>query len=78
MTNSNCKRDRAMGLLFNMGVSVASWVLSTIREHLIHISQIHTLLELEVLHMLEGTEHLAILLLFIATNILLSCRVAYI
>lgn len=54
MTNSNCKCDTAMGILFNMGVSIAPWILSTIIEHLIHISQIHTHLEVEVLQMLEG------------------------
>lgn len=54
MTNSNCKRDTAMDILSNMGVSIASWILSTIIEHLIHISQIHTHLEREVLQMLEG------------------------
>lgn len=45
MANSSCKCDIAMTLLFNMGVSVASWTLSTIREHLIRISQIFTLLD---------------------------------
>lgn len=59
-----------MGILFYMGVFTVFWVLSTIMEHLIHISQNHTLLELEVLQMLEGKEYLAYLVSFIATKIL--------
>lgn len=45
MANSKCKGDKAIGILFNMGVSTASWVLSTIIKHLIYISQNHTFLE---------------------------------
>lgn len=60
-----------MGILFNIGFFfIAFWVLSTIIGHLIHISQNHTLLELEVLQMLEGKEYLANLVSFIATTIL--------
>ena len=71
IANSNCKSDIAMGILFNIGFFfIAFWVLSTIIGHLIHISQNHTLLELEVLQMLEGKEYLANLVSFIATTIL--------
>lgn len=62
-----------MGIVFNMEVSPASWVLSTTIEHLIHISQNHTFLELEVLQMLEGKEYPAILTSFVATKILPYC-----
>lgn len=70
IANSNCNSDIVMGILFNMGVFTAFWVLSTIIEHLIHISQNRTLLELAVLQMLEGKEYLADLVSFIATKIL--------
>jgi hypothetical protein len=44
------------------------------KEHLSHISQNLTLLELEdILQMLEGKECLATLMSFIGTNILPNC-----
>lgn len=32
MTNSKGKRDIAVGVLLHMGLSIASWILSTIKK----------------------------------------------